>query len=531
MSTHGANLPRAHLELRSAGGELVVQPPRGGLDPLSRLRPRVRGLVSRRTRVLVLLAVIFGLGAFLRFHDLGSQSLWLDETLTAAYVNAPLAEVARSTFSTNNPPLPYLIQALTVRTADSSEFWLRFPSAVFSALGILVAYLVASTLINRRAGLITAFFVSISPFDVNYAQEARSYALLYLVVSLSYLFFFRWQERGGKRDLWLWALTSASLAYIHYLGPLAIAAQYLIFFLRRDSRGRWRQWATAQVVLVVAWLPLAANLMRRISAQIDGLWIPEYSNYTYLFAKTVATVSGMLIYQRYLPELLALGLGLSLAFVRWEEGRPRLRFTARTATLLLMLLVPFLLLLLHNELLYPLLTLTTIRYIGYVALPLWMLLALGLDATTGRSARLSFIAVLAMSLAINHLAPYYFEHAKINSQNWRAMVAQVCNDSTAEDVVVTTRLSQRPFQYYGAQCFEGTEIHETFGFDGEPERVFYLHGHQTCERWEPPASISGYRLAQQKGGWIGYRRFDRDPFAPPRQSTELMTSAAGPDTR
>lgn len=472
-----------------------------------------QGLVASLRDGGWLLGAILGLGAILRFYHLGAQSLWLDEALTAFYVDRPISELLETTLWTANPPAFYLVEWMTVQLADDSELWLRFPSAVFSTASIVVAYLLATTLLGRGAALLTAFFVAISPFEINYAQEARSYALLYLVVALSYLFFFRYLREGDRGSLLLWVLASSSLVYVHYLGPLAVVAQNVLLVCDAQGRRRWKEWLGAQVIVVLAVLPLVRYLTYQTADQAETLWIPAFDDPLYLLAKTVAMVTGLLIFERNSIELVALGLGLVLPFVASTPGgRPRLRVRREALTLLAMVLLPFLLLVAHNMARYPLLTPATIRYIGHVGLPLWMLLALGLQLR-GRAVRAVLVAAFAATLAFNHLVPYYQRHAKLNGKDWRGLVVRLCDQASSEDVVVTTRLSQVPFWYYG-DCFEGRTAYESVDV-GDVETIFYIFGSRAFEATEPPEQIPGYRLAEKVGGWFGFHRFERDPATEP----------------
>ena len=57
----------------------------------------------------------------------------------------------------------------------------------------------------RRAGLIAAALVAVSPVLIWFSQDARAYALVFLLTALSFLFFARARRGGARRDLAWWA--------------------------------------------------------------------------------------------------------------------------------------------------------------------------------------------------------------------------------------------------------------------------------------------------------------------------------------
>src|SRR5204863_36231 len=88
---------------------------------------------------------------------------------------------------------------------------------------------------SQRAALIVAALFAVNPYFVWYSQEARAYALLVLLCTLSLLFFLR-AERDG-RDTWKWAVTSALALCTHYFAALLLVpeAAWLLWRLDRCS--------------------------------------------------------------------------------------------------------------------------------------------------------------------------------------------------------------------------------------------------------------------------------------------------------
>ncbi len=175
---------------------------------------------------------VLTLGIVLRFGTLGLQSFHHDEVVTASRVlpgsiGHLLHEVRASE---SCPPLYYLLAHWWAGIFGFDEVGLRSLSALFGALTIPVAYMVAVELYDRRAGLITAAIVAVNPMFVWYSQEARAYALLVLLTAVSLLFFLRALRTGRSVDIVLWGVASALALCTHYFaaGVVAIEAVWML---------------------------------------------------------------------------------------------------------------------------------------------------------------------------------------------------------------------------------------------------------------------------------------------------------------
>src|SRR5215210_9181652 len=124
-----------------------------------------------------LIALVTVLAAALRLPTLGSQSLWVDETLTASRFSGDLGQLFdHLTGEEANPPLYYLVEWAWIKLAGTGEVALRLPSAVFGIALVPVAYGIGRRLASPRAGVALAAVVAVHPLLVYYSQEARGYA-------------------------------------------------------------------------------------------------------------------------------------------------------------------------------------------------------------------------------------------------------------------------------------------------------------------------------------------------------------------
>jgi Dolichyl-phosphate-mannose-protein mannosyltransferase len=239
----------------------------------------VAALAARRLRAdprprprpwhLAVLATAAGALA-LRLHTLTAQSFWFDEVLTAIGAQS-FAWVLYSAQIFGHPPLQYLVGWAAAGGA-ATEGALRAPFVAAGVAGVVVVALLGRRLVGPSTGLLAAGLLAVSPFHVELSQLARPYALLVLVVGLSWLALFRALERGGVAD-WLAFSAAAALAfYTHYLGGLVVLVQAAVAAgwaaRRRDGRGWPALVSFAGVALLLA--PWAVVLAPLAGAQVGG---------------------------------------------------------------------------------------------------------------------------------------------------------------------------------------------------------------------------------------------------------------------
>jgi uncharacterized membrane protein len=65
------------------------------------------------------------------------------------------------------------------------EWMLRLPSAIFGSVSVLLVVLIATEVRSPRAGAVAGILMALSPLEVQFGQEARSYALVSCFVLLA----------------------------------------------------------------------------------------------------------------------------------------------------------------------------------------------------------------------------------------------------------------------------------------------------------------------------------------------------------
>ena len=179
------------------------------------------------------------LAAALRFATLTHQSLWFDEAQAVHEMRLSLGAMLH-TWSANepNPPLYFVVAWLWTHVFGAGTAGLRSLSAVIGTATVPLVYLAGREMVSRRASLLAAGLITLSPFMIWYSQEAREYGLLAALCAASLIFFARaWRAPGSRRDLVWWTVLSALALLTQYFALFLIGAEALLLLYRRRDAG------------------------------------------------------------------------------------------------------------------------------------------------------------------------------------------------------------------------------------------------------------------------------------------------------
>jgi mannosyltransferase len=321
------------------------------------LRHRLRWWNSPRgVRVLLILII---LSAFaLRLYRLGYQSIWYDEGVSLHLAMKDLRSLTLHTAGDIHPPLYYYLLHFWIRAAGSSEFSAAYLSLIFGVLIVALSYRLADDLHGSRIGLLTAFLVTISPFNLWYSQEIRMYTLgaflglisLYCLMRLTGMM--GREGRGGRRWYWLGYVLSAAagLYALYYFAFLLLAENLFVFgwwLFRRLGRKslpfsleHWLMAQGAVLLLYLPWLPIALR-------QVLDPPVPPWRGFAGLGTMVIESWAALSLGQSVDPESLLIWPLLSFLFAIYLLGflRPPAsdRGMARTILLCVYTFVPLLL--------------------------------------------------------------------------------------------------------------------------------------------------------------------------------------------
>jgi 4-amino-4-deoxy-L-arabinose transferase-like glycosyltransferase len=377
----------------------------GGGDSLRR---RARYEAARGGAALLVFILLFAFG--LRLYRLGYQSIWYDEAVSLHLAAKDIPSLTLHTARDIHPPLYYYALHFWTRVAGDSEFSAAFLSLVFGMLVIAACYRLARGMFGNRVGLVTAFLLAISPFNLWYSQEIRMYTLgaslglvsLYCLIRLVGMARNDGGEHedgaeepregltGGTWKLWLgYILSSAAGLYtLYYFAFLLVFVNLFVLGwwlasggIRRDrpiSLGRWVLAQILVLVLYLPWLPIAAR---------QALYppVPPWRGFTGLATVIVESWTALSLGQSADPESLVVWPVLSLIFALYLLGLRRAATVNRGWAKSILLcgftfapLVAIYLLSLRTPLFH-------VRYAFTYSPPFYLLLALGIVSLAKRS--------------------------------------------------------------------------------------------------------------------------------------------------
>ncbi len=426
---------------------------------------------------LMLLVVLVAFG--LRLWHLGTQSLWVDEGISALISARPVSPLLSTViFQDLHPPAYYLALHYWTAITGNSEFALRFLSAATGLLTIPAIYQMARLLLlagrNPRLGAapvwgggLAAALAALSPFLVFYSQEARNYMMVTALTVLASVALWKAHETGpptrgrGSQTRWWVAYTIfASLTlYVNYFGAFVLIAHVTYLALVSLRRRRFPVMGAgslaAVALLYLPWLKPGLIQLLRIQTTPD-FWAGSISLQTLVERLFLAFSLGPKA-QVSTPALVAfafiVGIGL-VSLVRIKQvplGRSEV-------FLLLYLLVPVAAIYLMTARAPKF----TERYLIMAAPAFYLLIARGLAflllqgrvlLAEGKRRGHVFLAIFAI-VTVGVLSPSgYFTVQILNSpdfirDNNRAATAYVEAYSKPGDVIVLMMDAPQAFQYY-----------------------------------------------------------------------------------
>ena len=193
---------------------------------------------EKRNKIYLLSSIVF-LGFLLRIYNLGQPSLWFDEACSFYRVNGSFSYTLSTLRTSPFPPFYYFILSYWTKLFGYSEISLRFPSLLFSILFLIFIFYLCRELFNEKIGFISAFLLSISPYAINYAQEAKQYSMMWFLSILTFYYFIRYLKSKKISFLFCYILSSVFSIYTLYMGFLFLVVQNVIFshFLKGEKLG------------------------------------------------------------------------------------------------------------------------------------------------------------------------------------------------------------------------------------------------------------------------------------------------------
>lgn len=434
---------------------------------VERLRtPARERAASSRVAFWLAVATVAVLAVALRLVTLSSRSLWTDEGYSFWFASQTLHTLWHDVpYYETHPPFYYTLLHGWMRVAGTTEAALRMPSVIASVLTV-VLLAVSGKLLRAgpdgdRVALLAAFLFAINKGSIEYAQQARPYALETLAAALMTL--------GSVRLLML--LHARLHTRLHPLDfqKTARIAPAAIGLTLSAALTLWLH-NTAMFIVFAVWVGLATTLLvdrgrvvpRLLLFGVTGavavaLWSP-YLPFLLFQSRNVASNFWIRLNWLEFPAAWTLAAGGKWAFVPlaafaalglravWRAQR------SLAVHLACVLVLPFAIVVLISCLVRPIFMDRLFAWMGpeFVALA-----ALGIAVTLRRARdlharpgrRMATLAVVGAIVALSGMQIVkFYRHP---SEDWRALTAAIATQAQPGDlVIVDAGEAQPPLQFY-----------------------------------------------------------------------------------
>lgn len=155
-----------------------------------------------------LVILIFAFALFLRMYNLGKFSMWVDESYHL-YVSQSLNENGSMKLPSGHEygraKLFSYLTALSTKIFGLNEFGLRFPTALFGFLSLLIFFIFTRKLLGNSIAIVALILLAVLPLEVGWARVTRFYTLFqFFTILVWYSFYTGFIKRNSflsKPDL------------------------------------------------------------------------------------------------------------------------------------------------------------------------------------------------------------------------------------------------------------------------------------------------------------------------------------------
>jgi mannosyltransferase len=501
----------------------------------------------RATAALAMLLAFLALA--LRLYGLSDKPLWFDEIITLNRANLPVSGLVIDALEHKHYPTYFLL--LSPFTSVNVDAWtLRIPSALFGAACTFLVTLLAAEIRGAQAGLVAGLLMALSPFEVQFGQEARSYTLISCLVLIAIWGLVRvahtpvasalpLSQPAAQRGAWAaYVLGTLGALLVHNCAiPWLLASNMSLLVIAHrapsERRELLRNWAWAQAIILLIWLPgLIIMLLSNRGAALSGVgWIPRASYETIwsvVSALYLFRISDMMTFDLLPAPLPGFGAGVAVFALL---GAWRLKANPRSLTVvgLAFLAMPVAISVMSafQPMLVP-------RYLMWSTSPFFVFAGIGAASLPTRFFPLA--AVIVAGGGALSLAPYFNAETK---PRWDRAVAFLVDNSRPQDVIVAQNQSVKyVLDSYAERLRLDSRIpvHASNSEDAaqrakEGERAWIVYGRYGQEKQEPE---EGFRQKWSALGipaeevWFGSHililRFDKVASEPVLEAARRETA-------
>lgn len=235
-----------------------------------------------------------------------TASLWGDEAWAATLAIKPVWEIIKIVAHDTSPPLYYLFLHSWMKIFGTSEVAIRSLSFLFFLSTVVVVFLIAHHLWDKKTGFLAALITFANPFLFSYAFEGRMYSLLVLTSVLSAYFFL-------KKQKWPFILASTAALYTHHFSIFVVFWEAI--WALKEKRN-----FLPFFIIGLLYLPWLYPLYYQTSLIASGFWLDKPT------FKTLIEVIGKFLIgdrQKIWQKIALVALMAALSLREWPKEKDK----------------------------------------------------------------------------------------------------------------------------------------------------------------------------------------------------------------
>lgn len=286
------------------------------------------------------------IGLALRLYKLGvPSSTWHDEDSTIGKLFHPseALDFAIRAFTTQtidpnttaHPPLYHILISVWRELFGASIWSVRFVSVIFSVAVLILAYFLSVDIYDKKTATITTLILSISAYQINFAQTGRMYTMYMLFTTASFYALYKMISTDGSSAT-NYIFMSLVGIYTQYIFFLYLLTQSILYFVYSNLESRFsiRRWTKIQLVIAIFALPaIIDTVLTLLSSTGPSGWGAFHPTKVYRFlwfislptfneSGVLAKINGdLIVVTLWLAMLIALGLK-SVLNIRFQFKLP-----------------------------------------------------------------------------------------------------------------------------------------------------------------------------------------------------------------
>ncbi len=204
----------------------------------------------------------------MKFMNQLNTSLWGDESFTAVAVKENFSRVMEIVSKDTAPPLYYIVLFCWTRIFGHSEIAIRSLSLLLYLGTILVVFLIAKKIWDKKTAFIAGLLTLANPFLFPFAFEGRMYMILVFTVTLSFYFFITENIVG-------YVLASAAAIYSQHYAILVLFFQFLVRLIQiKNLKKNWFKLIKPYLLIFILYLPWLYPLYKQVTMVAgQGFWL------------------------------------------------------------------------------------------------------------------------------------------------------------------------------------------------------------------------------------------------------------------